>query len=146
MTLVSGSDERRDTRNDADAVRNTVARYGHLCDDGRFEEFAELFAEDAEFVVPGRTAKGRAAIQAFMEAAQPPERRGKHLCAAPAVDLDGDTATAVTDFAFLAPAEGGFAVTSAGRYHDRLVRAAPGGANAWVFAERRIELLRPPSA
>ncbi len=136
MTPVSGSE--------ADGVRNTVALYGQLCDDGRFEEWAELFAEDAAFTVLGRSQRGRTTIKAFIEAAQPPERRGKHLCASPVVDVDGDTATAVTDFAFLAPTDGGFAVTSAGRYHDRLVRAVD-GPHRWVFAERRIELLGPPS-
>jgi 3-phenylpropionate/cinnamic acid dioxygenase small subunit len=123
---------------DEEGVKRTLALYCHLCDDGRFDEWAELYAPDATFTVMGRTHEGPAAIKAFIENAQPPERRGKHVCANPLVDIDGDTATAVTDYVFVTRADGGFAITSAGRYHDRLVRNADG---RWQFAERRIVFL-----
>jgi ketosteroid isomerase-like protein len=124
--------------NDHLGVLRTLSLYCQLCDDGRFDEWAELYTDDAVFTVAGRRYEGRAAIKAFIEAGQPPERRGKHVCANPVVDLeaDGVTARATTDYVFVGRgADGGFAVTSAGRYHDRLVRADDG---RWRFAERAI--------
>ena len=71
---------------DHEAIGRVVARYCHLLDDGRWDEFAELWAEDAEFVLQGRTTTGRGAIREAIEATQPPERRGRHL----AVNLEID--------------------------------------------------------
>lgn len=128
-----------------EAIRRTLAGYCHTCDDGRFGAFADLFTDDAELAVMGSVHRGRAAIEAFMAAAQPPERRGKHLCANPLIDVadDGTSATAVTDYVFVARAGdqagpmGSFTITSAGRYHDRLV--LDGG--TWRFARREIVFL-----
>lgn len=127
----------------AEAIRNTLARYCHTCDDGRFDEFGELFEPDGVFAVQGMDpVAGQDAIRAFMEAAQPPERRGKHLCGIPlvAVDDNGDTASASTDFVFVGRAEdgGGWSVVAVGRYEDRLVRSSDG---AWRFARRTITML-----
>ncbi|MGH9111249.1 MAG: nuclear transport factor 2 family protein [Acidimicrobiales bacterium] len=120
---------------DEAAIRRTLAAYCQFCDDGRFDEWGALFAEDASFRVLGRSHEGRAAIQAFIAAAQPPERRGKHVCANPLIDVDGDTARAVTDYIFLSRIDGGgLAVSNTGRYHDRLVRRG----DRWLFAERSI--------
>ncbi|MDQ3146954.1 MAG: nuclear transport factor 2 family protein [Actinomycetota bacterium] len=129
-------------RSDEEAIRRTLALYCQLCDDGRFEEWGELYTDDATFTVMGRTHRGRAAVRAFIEKGQPPERRGKHVCANSVidVDVDGDQATAVTDYVFVAPGADGFTVLSAGRYHDRLVRHGDG----WRFAERRIAFLGDP--
>ena len=125
-------------RTDEEAIRRTLALYCQLCDDGRFEEWGELYTDDATFTVMGRTHRGRAAVRAFIEKGQPPERRGKHVCANPLIDVDGDEATATTDYVFVASSpEGGFTILSAGRYHDRLVRVGDG----WRFAERRIAFL-----
>ncbi|WP_334143593.1 nuclear transport factor 2 family protein [Rhabdothermincola sp.] len=119
-----------------EGIRRTLALYCQLCDDGRFDEWADLYVDDAEFHVMGITHRGRAAIKAFIEKGQPPERRGKHLCANPLIDLDegGTGARAVTDYVFVGRAGGGLAITSAGRYHDRLV--LDGG--RWRFARREI--------
>jgi uncharacterized protein (TIGR02246 family) len=127
----------------SEALHALIARYCQLCDDGRFTEFAALFADDAEFVVMGRTYRGRAAIADFMEDAQPPERRGKHLTANVVLDIDdaGGEASACTDYVFVgreAEAPGGFAITSVGRYHDEFRRGSDG---AWRFARREIVFL-----
>jgi len=122
-----------------EGVRRTLAQYCQLCDDGRFDEWAELFTPDASFVVMGRVHTGREAIRAFIEAGQPPERRGKHLCANPLVEIDeqGRRARAVTDYAFVGRVEGGFAITSVGRYHDSLVERD----GSWQFHRREIVFL-----
>ncbi|MEJ5254097.1 MAG: nuclear transport factor 2 family protein [Acidimicrobiales bacterium] len=122
-----------------EGIRRTLALYCQLCDDGRFDEWAQLYVDDAELHVLGTTHRGRRAIQAFIERAQPPERRGKHLCANPVIDLDdsGTTAQAATDFVFVAHRAEGFAISSVGRYLDRLVLAD----GRWRFARREIVLL-----
>jgi 3-phenylpropionate/cinnamic acid dioxygenase small subunit len=134
---------------DEELIRRTLARYCMLCDDGRFEEWAGLFTADARFHVLGRTHTGRSEVQAFIEAGQPPERRGKHLCGEPlvVVGADGGTARSWCDFVFV---DRSGSVTSSGRYHDELVRGNDG---VWRFALREIvftgatpELTAPPPA
>ena len=116
---------------DEDAIRRTIAQYCHFCDDGRFDEWADLYTDDATFTVMGNTYTGRADVKAFIEQGQPPERRGKHICFNTVIELDGDGARAWTDYIFIDTAR---TITSAGRYHDRLVRQP----DRWRFAERRI--------
>jgi 3-phenylpropionate/cinnamic acid dioxygenase small subunit len=119
---------------DVDQIRRTLASYCHHCDDGRFDEWQELFTDDATFLVMGRRHQGRPAIRAFIEAGQPPERRGKHVCANSVIDVNGDTATARTDYIFVGRTPDGLAVTSAGRYYDTLVRQE----HLWLFRSREI--------
>ncbi|MGH9188295.1 MAG: nuclear transport factor 2 family protein [Acidimicrobiales bacterium] len=126
---------------DEEGIRQTLARYCQLCDDGRFEEFAALWTDEAVFSVPGRDAVvGRGAIRAFMEKAQPPERRGKHMCSNSIIDVQGDEARVVSDYVFVAGPGGAYTITSAGRYHDRIVRDPETG--DWHFAQRRIEFAK----
>jgi hypothetical protein len=75
-----------------------------------------------------------------MEQVQPPEGRGKHITANSLVDVDGDGATARTDYLFVRPTAAGLIPVATGRYHDELVR--DGG--RWRFRQRRITLLGPP--
>jgi uncharacterized protein (TIGR02246 family) len=123
-----------------DAIRRVLASYGQTCDDGRFDEFATLFAADATFqALPGEPVRGRDAIRDFMAAAYTPEVRGKHLLGEPLITADGDTATAATDFAFMGrTAEGGWAVTVVGRYQDDFARGEDG---AWRFTRHVIAML-----
>jgi 3-phenylpropionate/cinnamic acid dioxygenase small subunit len=125
---------------DQEAIRRTLAAYCQTCDDGRFADFADLFAKDAVYHLPGGAVEGREAIRAAIEAAQPPERRGKHLCGEPLIDLGPEhgEAVAATDFVFIGRnGDGGWQVSIPGRYHDRLVREG----DVWRFAERRITML-----
>ena len=120
---------------DHEAIATVVARYCHLLDDGRWDEFALLWAEDAEFVLQGQATHGRAAIRDAIAATQPPERRGRHLAVNLEIALDGATATHVCDFMFWARnKEGRATLMFLGRYDDALVRTADG----WQFARREI--------
>ena len=127
-----------------DGIRRTLAQYGQYCDDGRFDDFANLFAKDAVYRVMDQTHEGRDQIKGFMEKAMPADRRGKHVTFNSVVEVSGDEARAFTDYFFLARADEGFAITSVGRYHDRLVKDH----ETWLFAERRIVFLGgdPPEA
>ena len=51
---------------DHDQIRQLLASYCQLCDDGRFGEFAMLFTEDAGFTALNETHRGRAEIEAWM--------------------------------------------------------------------------------
>jgi 3-phenylpropionate/cinnamic acid dioxygenase small subunit len=121
---------------DLEAIRRVLSLYCHHCDDGRFDEWEQLFADDASFGVMGRTHQGRRAIRAFIEAGQPPERRGKHVCANPVIDVDTDagTASATTDYIFVGRVADGLAITSAGRYLDRFERQD----GKWLIKSRQI--------
>jgi uncharacterized protein (TIGR02246 family) len=129
---------------DEEAVRRLITLYSQLLDDGRLDEWAQLFTEDAVFSVWGRTYEGRAAIRDGIGGMQP-EHPGKHVAFATVVDLDGDTARAWTDFVAVAdtgPGEWGrsYAIATAARYHDRLVRAD----GRWSFRERHIRMVGDP--
>ena len=123
------------------AIRRTLARYCQRCDDGDFEAFGELFERDATFTVMGQDHFGRDSIQAFMEAVQPPEARGKHLLGQSDIELDEEAGLAdvVTDYIFVSKE---LTITSAGRYHDTLRRSPDGD---WRFTAREIKFLVEPS-
>jgi uncharacterized protein (TIGR02246 family) len=118
---------------DEEAIRSTLAAYCRTCDEGRFADFAALFAEDATFEVPPTTpAVGRAAIRGFMEAGYPPEVRGEHRLGESQIDVTGDEATVTSDFTFV-----GRDLRVTGNYHDHLRREPDG---VWRFTRRLIEM------
>jgi ketosteroid isomerase-like protein len=124
-----------------DDVGRTLALYCQLCDDGRFDEWGELFVEDARFTVLGQTHEGREEIKAWISKAQVPELRGKHVLGQSVVDVDasGASASGVTDYTFVSRTpEGAYAITSAGRYYDTFLRSDDG---RWRFATREIRFL-----
>jgi hypothetical protein len=130
-------------------IRRTLAAYCHTVDDGRFDDFAQLFTKDGQLQVgTDDPVVGRAAITAFIERFQPPDQRGRHLCGEPWIELTPDhtNASAITDFAFVGrTGDGGWAITSVGRYDDHLVRdhGPTHGGDSWLFARRTITLLTP---
>lgn len=121
-------------------IRRTLAQYSQWCDDGRFDEWEQLFTDDARLVFADQTTVGRPAIREYMERVQAPAARGKHLIANSLVDVDGDTASAVTDYLFIRASKDGLAMVASGRYYDELVREG----SQWRFRRRLITLLAPP--
>jgi SnoaL-like domain len=130
-----------------DGIRRTIAQYCQLCDDGRFDEWIDLFTADARFHVMGRTHQGHESIVGFMRVGQSEEKRGRHATFEPLIDVsaDGRTARVWTDFLFLDKTR---SVTSIGRYHDELDLGDDG---RWRFSLREIvflggspELAQPP--
>jgi 3-phenylpropionate/cinnamic acid dioxygenase small subunit len=114
-------------------VRRTLAEYCHTVDDGRFDEFALLWAEHATVEVLGQRVDGRAAIRDWIAQAMPADKRGRHVTGNSVITVDGDRASALSDFLFY---DRTWAVTAAGRYEDELVRAG----SRWVFTRRTIHL------
>lgn len=116
-------------------IRRTIAAYCHTVDDGRFDDFAELWAPDAVLRVLGDEVRGRDAITEWMARAQPPEKRGRHLTLNPLIAVAAaDRATATSDFVFLGRVDGGWRITVVGRYLDEFVPID----GRWRFASRTI--------
>ena len=120
---------------DYEAIRRLLALYAQLLDTGRYEEWGQLFTEDATFSVWGSTYRGRSQIVDEICGMQtdPP---GKHVVLQPVIDLDDAShARAWTDLsAFACSPEGQFSIATAGRYHDRLVKRD----GRWRIAQRTL--------
>ena len=119
-----------------EAIRRTLAEYCQALDDGRFDDWVDVFTHEVTFEVMGRVLEGVADVRSFIEAAQGPEARGRHMLSEPLIDLDddGDRATATTDYAFVSQR---LRITSAGRYRDTLVRHS----DRWRISSRAIVFL-----
>ncbi|MCA9502585.1 MAG: nuclear transport factor 2 family protein [Myxococcales bacterium] len=121
--------------NDLEAIRRVIALYAQLVDDKRFEEWGQLFTEDAVFVAHGRRIEGRARIVESIAAMLGPIQV-KHLVASPVVDLVAtDRAMAWTDLTSFVRGEAGVGIATIGRYHDELARGADG---TWRLARREL--------
>jgi 3-phenylpropionate/cinnamic acid dioxygenase small subunit len=119
-------------------VLRTLAEYGRWCDDGRFDEWAELFTEDARLEVAGSVTEGREAIRSYMAEVQADGRRGMHVTSGAVVDLGADgTAEAASDYLFVRPSADGPVIAAMGRYRDELVHDA----GRWRFRRRTISIL-----
>jgi uncharacterized protein (TIGR02246 family) len=123
---------------DEHQILRTLAEYGQWCDDGRFDEWAGLFTEDARLEVAGQSTEGREAIRTYMATVQADGRRGMHITSNAIVDVSGDgTATAASDYLFVRPGDSGPVIVAAGRYLDELVHDD----GRWRFRRRTISIL-----
>jgi len=118
-------------------IRETIGRYAHCADGGRFDALADLFIPDGVLEIPGQVITGRAAIRAFLGGtksnlaatmSQPLIRH--HVSSVSISILTPERAEAVSYF---------LAITAAGpdhwgRYRDELV---PTG-EEWLFRRRRV--------
>jgi hypothetical protein len=121
-------------------IRRTIALYGPLLDDRRFDDWGALFSEDAEWTIPGVSFKGRAEVVVGVGAMEPPVLGFvKHFSYPPVIEIDSPTtAHAWTDLAALVKDEetGAWSIAAAGRYYDDLEKE--GG--AWRFKRRRADI------
>jgi 3-phenylpropionate/cinnamic acid dioxygenase small subunit len=113
------------------AVRRTLVEYCQTLDDGRFDEWIDLFTTDIVFTVMGQRLEGRGPLREFIEPTQQADARGRHMLSEPLIDIDGDEARVTTDYAFISRDD---RVTSSGRYHD-VLRKEP---DRWRIARREI--------
>ncbi|MGO8872124.1 MAG: nuclear transport factor 2 family protein [Acidimicrobiales bacterium] len=118
-------------------IRRTLGQYGQWLDDGLFDEWAELFTDDARLIFGDQVTEGRRAIREYIMTVQAAGSRGLHVTTNSLIDVDGGSASATTDYVFVRPTPQGLGIIAAGRYHDRLVR--DGG--RWRFCERTITML-----
>jgi len=139
------------------AIRELLERYMRYNDDGDLDRIIELFEEDAELMTAGRRIVGREGIRSFwlqsgyftpgIEHWTAPGRdliqpRSVHVASNPIIEVQGDAATAESDFVVVVrTTEGRAKVALAGRYRDRLLRTESGG---WRIASRKgVSVARP---
>lgn len=119
---------------EADCAR-LIALYANLNDEARWDEVAELYAEDGVMVRPTAPNAPVAGREAILEAfkARPP-RTTRHICSNVVIDVESDSTARGTSAMLLFTAEGPPLV---GSFHDRFILTDDG----WRFAERRGSLI-----
>ena len=121
-----------------DAIRELMAAYCYALDACRFDEVAALFAEDGEWTTTYGAARGRAEIAALLDRTVPKRGEGpqrKHYITNIIIRLDGDRATATSDYLVVREGETGLLPVMGGRYKDAFVKAD----GAWRFARKELE-------
>lgn len=121
---------------DKDEIRELLARYCFALDADRFEEMAALFTPDGVWETAFGTGTGRDGIVAQARSiATGPRLRRAHLTTNIVIDLDGDTATARSNWVVIQNTAAGPAIGSGGAYADRLVKVD----GRWFFKHRTID-------
>lgn len=137
-------------------IRDVIERYMRWNDDRAADRIAELFHEDIRFQVMGRVVAGREAVRAVFVGAgaelpmwtmpgQLLKQPGSvHISSNPVIDVDGDTATAETDFLVMSRGEDGRAkATLVGRYRDEFRRVD----GRWlIYTRTGVSVARPGEA
>ena len=121
-------------------IRDTVARYTHYGDSGRFDEFIGVFTEDGVLEMPGVSRReGRAAIKAGLTGRQQDVRASmrlamsRHIVANVLIDfVSRDEADVSSYFVNLSSER----VDHWGRYRDRMVRRG----DRWLIQHRCVRL------
>jgi ketosteroid isomerase-like protein len=143
--MTAGSLEERVQRlEDERNIVRTLYAYAAGLDYGPQEAFVDVFTEDGSWTrMPGRRKGTRAFIgkhgfsEMYRDHTHAPEYFHKHLILNPRVDVDGDTAKAVSNLVFICDHPDGPYIRAFSRCTDRLVRGEDG---VWRIAERQAEL------
>ncbi len=123
------------------AVRNVIVRLAQYADGlGSCEQYADLFTEDADWLMPNAPRHGRAdilegSLARRAEGTVGPGSNSRHVVASTAVEFSSDD-EAVADSYWVYYVETNVAprVTLVGHYRDTLHRTATG----WKMARREI--------
>jgi hypothetical protein len=110
------------------AIHAVLAGIAQQNDAAAWDAYGALFTGDSVLHCFGRDYEGRDAIVKFTS------RRhiGKHMLSLPIIEIDGDQATATTDYAFYRYPD--LVLFGVGVYNDELVKQ--GG--EWLLARREI--------
>ncbi len=136
------------------AIREVLERFMRCDDDRAMDQLMGLFDEAAVFQAGDGEHVGQDAIRAFIARSQRPDpphwtapgelRRQPttaHLCVNPLIEVDGDLATAESDFVvFMADESARPFPAYVGRFRDRLRRVESG---RWVITNRTSVTLAP---
>ncbi|HEX6999313.1 MAG TPA: nuclear transport factor 2 family protein [Gammaproteobacteria bacterium] len=123
---------------DREAIRALILAYGEAHDHRDYRAFAELFAEEGEWVGGLGSAKGPQAIFELMDRTighdPRPEGSGTfHVMANEQIVLDGDRASAVTKWIYITPGDDDAPrMVFLGHYNDEFIREN----GVWKFLRR----------
>lgn len=127
----------------ADACERLCLDYAHFADAGRMDEWAQLFAEDAELHLFGQVHKGPAAIRESVGAGSAAASTTVHCTTNIRVEVESEDRASGTAYIIVYVAAKGAAPAGSvpplmvGRYVDSYRRTAGG----WRFARRAFEPL-----
>ena len=136
---------------DREAIRTLLLSYGRLVDERNWSGFADLFASGTGTWDGGMgVASGQNAIIDMMQSTMGADNSGTngngisnlHLLSNEFIDVSGDSATALSKWAFImTAADNGPEVMFLGHYEDTLIREA----GVWKFARRKVfsDIARP---
>ena len=123
---------------DKDAIRELMAAYAQALDACRFADVAACFAPDGEWSTDYGAARGPAEIEAFIRGIVPVKGEGpqrKHYITNIIIKVDGETASAVSDYLIVREADGGLIPVMGGTYRDKFVKTPAG----WRFSRKELE-------
>lgn len=120
-------------------IRQTLAWYCRLIDDGRFENLVQWFTVDGTLIVRGVPLVGRDAIREWLHADHLPHKRGKHLTTNAIIDVEGHRAHCEADFLFMNFVDGQLTPAFTGRYTDDLAKVG----DRWLFERRHVVIAEP---
>ncbi len=116
---------------DEHAINRVLAEYCLRLEINAFDEWLDLFTDDAVYEVHRRVLKGRAEISAMLSQAP----HGVHLPGATRMTIDGDTAEVIQSYLFIANSNDSW---NSGWYDRTLVRTADG----WRIARTVVKIAR----
>ena len=119
---------------DKDAIRELLHLYCFHMDEGRFAPLGALFRPDGEWIAPYKTAQGPEAITAWLTQSVPPSPKRMHFVMNSVISVDGDEATAQSNYLVMVEGPDGPVPSVCGTYADVLVRTPEG----WRFRRRAL--------
>jgi hypothetical protein len=127
------------------AIQDTITRGCTAIDTRQPELFDQVFTEDAVIDYspiwgPGSYKSFRQWSKGWAEAASENFSGWQHLLSNMVVEIDGDTATAMTDFYNPIIEKDQSVLHSYARFHDKLTRTPKG----WRVSHRKVQALRSP--
>lgn len=120
-----------------DAIRELMATYAMALDACAFADVAACFAADGEWTTDYGAARGPAEIEKFISGIVPRKGEGpqrKHYITNVIINVDGDTASSVSDYLIIRESENGLIPVMGGTYKDRFVRTPAG----WRFSRKEL--------
>lgn len=110
------------------AIREVLEEYCLRLEVNNFEEWLDLFTADSVYEVYGKTLSGRQEISDMLSKAP----HGIHLGGAMRIEVDGDTAQTIQNYAFYADKD---KYSNKGWYYRSLVRTN----QDWRISHTRVE-------
>ena len=119
---------------DKDAIRDLINHYCFYMDAGRFAALGALFAVDGEWITPYAHATGPASVAAVMTRNVPPSPKRVHYTMNTIIAVEGDRATAQSNYLVVLETPNGPAPSVCGIYDDVFTRTPAG----WRFQRRQL--------